>query len=165
MSKDKNNDGKLTPNELNENERQMLQGADLNNDGAIDRQELAAMGTGRGGARGNLNGNFAGGANGVGAGAGRRGNDTTMGRFFQYDKNHDGRLTADEVPPQAMGMLKGGDANGDGAIDAGELQAIAAKMGDRMKAWGTNNEANPNGGNPLAPGADNNRKRLPRNQN
>ncbi len=157
MAKDKNGDGRLTPDELNENERQMLQGADLNGDGAIDRQELAAMGTGRGEARGNLNGNLAGGANGAGA-AGRRGNEA-MGRFFQYDRNHDGRLTANEVPPQMMGVLRGGDTNGDGAIDAGELQAIAARMGDRMKAWGAG--AEPNAG---PPGGENNRKR-PRNQN
>ena len=88
MAKDKNNDGKLTANELTENERQMLQGADLNGDGAIDRQELAALGS-----------NNASGAAGIGPGIGpgmarsragsvangRRGNEA-MGRFFQLDR-------------------------------------------------------------------------------
>jgi hypothetical protein len=136
MAKDKNHDNKLTPDELTENERQMLQGADQNNDGAVDRQELAAMGN-----KGNANGpggNFANGGNGVGSG---RGNEA-MGRFFQYDRNGDGRLTADEVPPQAMGMLRGGDLNGDHAIDAAEMQAIIARLGDRAKVFGAGVDPN-----------------------
>lgn len=130
MAKDKNGDGRLTPDELAENEKQMLQGADLNGDNAIDRQELMAMGRKMNNTAG---GNLAGG-NGVGPAAGR-GNEI-MGRFFQYDRNGDGRLTADEVPPQAMGMLRGGDRNGDRAIDAAEMQAIIARLGDRAKAFG-----------------------------
>lgn len=157
MAKDKNQDGKLTADELNENERQMLQGADQNNDQAIDRQELMAMGN-----NGNANGpggNLAGGGNRVGMG---RGNEA-MGRFFQYDRNGDGRLTADEVPQQAMGMLRGGDLNGDRAIDAAEMQAIVARLGDRAKAFGA-------GADPNAKGADgtNNpsrNRRPPRDQN
>jgi len=159
MAKDKNNDGKLTPDELTENERQMLQGADLNRDGAIDRQELATMGQG-GGAQ--QPGNAVGATNGVGN-AGRRGGNEAMGRFFQYDRNHDGKLTADEVPAQAAGMLKGGDLNGDGAIDAGELQALSARMGDRMKAWGTGADPTANGNAANAANANDprNRRRPP----
>lgn len=157
MAKDKDQNGKLTPEELTENERQMLQGADQNNDGAIDRQELLAMGN-----KGNANGpggNFAGGGNRVGTG---RGNEA-MGRFFQYDRNGDGRLTADEVPPQAMGMLRGGDLNGDRAIDAAEMQAIVARLGDRAKAFGAGVDPNAKG----ADGTNNtsSNRRLPRNQN
>lgn len=156
MASDKNNDGKLTPNELTANEKQMLQGADQNNDGAIDRQELAAMGNGNNQLGNGQTAGVPGGANGRGV-QGRRGNES-MGRFLQYDLNHDGRLTTDEVPPQSMAMLKGGDLNGDGAIDAGEMQAIAARMGDRMKAFNA-------GVDPNAPaGAQGDRKR-PRNQN
>jgi Ca2+-binding EF-hand superfamily protein len=155
MLKDKNRDGRLTADELNVGETQMLQGADLNGDGAIDRQELAQIGKGQGGVPGGPGSNFAGGANG-GQGVGRRGNNEAMGRFFQYDRNRDGRLTADEVPPQAMGALQGGDRNGDGAIDAGEMQAIVAQMGDRAKAFGA-------GADPNAAGKDgNNRRRPPR---
>jgi hypothetical protein len=60
-------------------------------------------------------------------------------------------------------MLRGGDRNGDGAIDAGELQAIAARLGDRMKMLGAGVDPNAAAG---APGGDNepNRKR-PKNQN
>jgi Ca2+-binding EF-hand superfamily protein len=159
MAKDKNGDGRLTPEELNVGEMQMLQGADLNSDGAIDRQELAQMGKGQAGAAGRPGNNFAGGAN-AGPGLGRRGNNEAMGRFFQYDRNRDGRLTADEVPPQAIAALQGGDRNGDGAIDAGEMQAIAAQMGERAKAFGAGvdpNAADKDGA------AGNNRRRPPRN--
>jgi Ca2+-binding EF-hand superfamily protein len=159
MAKDKNGDGRLTPDELTENERQMLQGADQNNDGAVDRQELMAMANNRNMRNGVAGGNLAGGAGGLGAAAGRRGGNEAMGRFFQYDRNHDGRLTADEVPPQVRGMLQGADLNGDGAIDAGELQALAARMGDRMKAFGAGVDPNGAAG---APGENDplNRKRL-----
>lgn len=132
MAKDKNKDSKLTPDELTENERQMLQGADQNNDGAVDRQELAAMGNN---GNGNAGGpNFVEGGNRMGVGAGR-GNEA-MGRFFQYDRDGNKRLTPDEIPPQVRGMFRGGDTNGDGAIDAAEMQAIIAKMGDRAKMLG-----------------------------
>ena len=74
------------------------------------------------------------GANGAAntAFSGRR-NDAMAG-FLALDKNHDGKLTPDEVPPQMMGMLRGADLNHDGAIDAAEFAAVAQKMGDRMKA-------------------------------
>jgi Ca2+-binding EF-hand superfamily protein len=62
-----------------------------------------------------------------------RGNEA-MGLFLQLDKNHDGKLTRDEVPQQMMPMLSHADLNGDGAIDAQEFAVAAKKMGDRMKA-------------------------------
>jgi Ca2+-binding EF-hand superfamily protein len=162
MTKDRNNDGKLTPNELTNDEKQMLRNADLNNDGAIDRQELAAMGN-----NGGVPGGGYGGVSGVNGNpvAGRRGNEA-MGRFLQYDRNRDGRLTADEVPQEAVGALQGADSNGDGAIDAAEMQAAIAKMGSRAKAFAGGVDPNA-GGNPGAPGTTNprDRKRAPRNQN
>ncbi|HEX3599380.1 MAG TPA: hypothetical protein VHU84_04520, partial [Lacipirellulaceae bacterium] len=97
MANDKNKDGKLTPDELTDNEKQMLQGADANNDGAIDRQELMAYASNQNA----LNG--AAGAFNNAAGAGmvpgaRGGNNEAMAGFFRYDRNHDGKLTPDEVP-------------------------------------------------------------------
>ncbi len=151
MAKDKNKDGKLTPDELTENERQMLQGADQNGDGGVDRQELAALGnkgTGIG-----PGGNLAAGGNGAGIG---RGNEV-MARFFQYDRNGDGRLTADEVPPQMMGMLRGGDLNGDHAIDAAELQAIIARLGDRAKVFGAGVDPNAQSNNAVGGARSRNR--------
>lgn len=144
LAKDKNVDGKLTPNELTENERQMLQNADLNGDGAIDRQELAAVGAN------NAAGASAFGPGGVrpgGLGNGRGGNEA-MGRFFQLDRNRDGRLTNDEVPQQSAAMLRAADQNGDGAVDAAEMQLLHAKMGDRLKMLGTGADPNAPPGTP-----------------
>ena len=39
-------------------------------------------------------------------------------------------------------MLQSGDLNGDGAIDAGEMQALHAKMGDRLKMLGAGADPN-----------------------
>jgi Ca2+-binding EF-hand superfamily protein len=136
MAMDKNNDGKLTANELTENEKQMLQGADLNGDGAIDRQELAtayASRTGQGNA-------FGPGQNGQAFNG--RSNNETMARFFQADRNRDGRVTSDEVSASDKAMLQGADANGDGGIDAAELQAFSQRMGNRMRAFGAGVNAN-----------------------
>lgn len=83
-----------------------------------------------------------GGAPAVGA-ENRNINNEAMGRFMQYDTNHDGVLAPNEVPPQARAMLRGADFNNDGVIDAKELQEFARKMGERMKAF--NAGANPNG--------------------
>lgn len=83
-----------------------------------------------------------GGAGAGGPGAGR-GNEM-VARFMQYDRNRDGRLTPDEVPTQARAMLQGADLDGDGAISPAELQALSARMGERMRALGAG--AGTNGG-------------------
>ncbi|MCC7476039.1 MAG: hypothetical protein IT425_11640 [Pirellulales bacterium] len=146
MASDKNGDGRLTPEELSPNERQMLQGADLNEDGAIDRQELAARGAVLSALQGGPGGPGGFNRSGQGGGAGRNGGNEAMGRFFQYDRNGDGRLTPDEVPPQAQAMMGQADLNRDGTIDAGEMQQALARLGDRAKAWagGANPNAAPN---------------------
>jgi Ca2+-binding EF-hand superfamily protein len=82
---------------------------------------------------------------GPGAGADNRANNEAMARFMQYDTNHDGVLSPNEVPPQARAMLRGADLNGDGVIDAKELQEFARKMGDRMKAFSAGANANGQG--------------------
>jgi Ca2+-binding EF-hand superfamily protein len=85
---------------------------------------------------------------GPAVGAGNRNNNEAMARFMQYDTNHDGVLSPNEVPPQARAMLRGADFNNDGVIDAKELQEFARKMGERMKAF--SGGVNPNG--PGVPG-------------
>jgi Ca2+-binding EF-hand superfamily protein len=150
MASDKNGDGRLTADEVPDTIKPMLQGADQNNDGAIDRRELmGAMDRGRNAGPGN--GRFT--PDGAAALGGGRGNEN-MGRFMQYDANGDGRLSVNELPRQAVAMLQGGDQNGDGAIDARELQIISEKMNDRMRAY--------NAGDPNAKGGDRFNKR-PRN--
>jgi Ca2+-binding EF-hand superfamily protein len=162
MKYDKNGDGRLTADEVPPQMKQMLQGVDQNGDGAIDPQELTAAADnmrnrGAGGPGGRLNG----GQNGVAPGAGiRRGDNRVVGRFMQYDRNGDGRLTAEELPNEATAMLRGADSNQDGAIDASELQEAIAKMGDAARGLkvGPGNTRNQQFG----PGAENPARNRPR---
>jgi Ca2+-binding EF-hand superfamily protein len=74
--------------------------------------------------------------NGAGVGVGGANGEQSQGvkRFMQYDKNHDGKLTPDELPPEMSAMLRDADLNHDGAIDPRELKMAVEKMGDRMGA-------------------------------
>jgi len=119
---DKNGDGQLTPNEMPPQAARMFPQMDANGDGILTRDELnmAAVSMANqfgmmGGFPGGMNNNAGGGAQGL----------------MQYDRNRDGRLTADEVPPQLAGMLQAADQNRDGAIDMRELAAFA-QMGQQM---------------------------------
>lgn len=52
--------------------------------------------------------------------------------FQRLDKNHDGAVEKNEVPENARpafeSLLKRGDANGDGKLEAGELRKVAADL-------------------------------------
>lgn len=116
MANDRNGDGKLTADEVDARTAAMLQGADANGDGAIDRQELAAAAVNaRNGGAGGFTGQF--GATQV-----------NSGRLMDHDRNGDGKLTPDEVPPNMSGLIRGGDQNNDGALDAQELRLIQMRM-------------------------------------
>ena len=53
--------------------------------------------------------------------------------LMQYDRNHDGQLSTDEVPTQMMGMLRGADQNGNGKLDPQELQLIQQRIKERVR--------------------------------
>jgi Ca2+-binding EF-hand superfamily protein len=137
MENDKNADGKLSADEITDTVRPLIDGADQNADGIFDRAELTVhVQNMRNRAPGGA-GAFPGGPGGPGGFADRQidANQLTA-QLLRSDRNGDGRLTRDEVPPQAMGMLQGGDQNGDGAIDAREMQIIMRRMGNRARALG-----------------------------
>lgn len=119
MENDANKDGKLTPDEVPEPLARMLTGADLNADGAIDREELdKAMQTfrdrfGRGGPGGGFGGR---------GGFGAMDPDAMTKQFMAGDRNGDGVLSPNEVPPPALGMLRNADTNRDGVLDAREVR-------------------------------------------
>jgi hypothetical protein len=105
----------------------------------------------------NANANAAGADPAQGAAAGGGPQQQEAGRFMQqYDRNGDGVLTPDELPPQLAAALRDADTNHDRRIDPAELAAFAAKMGDRMRAM--NGVAGQGG----VPGDG---RRLPRNEN
>ena len=166
MQNDANGDGKLAAEEVPPQLQPMLATADQNGDGFIDPAELTT-------AMQNRRGQFPGGPGPWGGGPpGQRGPGgfnqpfdaaQMTGRLMQNDLDGDGKLSANEVPPQAMGMLRGGDQNNDGAIDAAELGAVMARMGERGRALNADAADGRNGERGRRRGPDNNRER-PRNQ-
>lgn len=145
---DANGDGVITTKELRKAVA-ALKKMDTDRDGNITLAEVNAQvmpagvggpGVGRGGQSGGRN-NFGGPA----GFAGRDGFEQQQigQQLMQNDRNGDGRLTPDEVPPQLRNSLRGGDTNGDGTIDDQELQAITQRMSERFR-----------GGRPLPPGFD-----------
>ncbi|QEG33962.1 EF-hand domain-containing protein [Bythopirellula goksoeyrii] len=129
MENDLNGDGLLTPDEVPEQMARMLTGADLNADGAIDREELGqamqAM-RGRGGP---------GGPGGFG-GRGMGGDPEQMTKqLMAGDRNGDGVLSPNEVPQQMHGMLADADTNGDGSLNAKELRQAMETARQRMQRF------------------------------
>lgn len=59
----------------------------------------------------------------------------------KFDRNGDGQLSADEVPMQMRGMMRGGDQNGDGRLSASEIANLQQRMNERIR-----------GDRPLPPG-------------
>lgn len=51
--------------------------------------------------------------------------------IFQGDRNGDGVLASNEISERFAPMLQGADTNGDGALDAQELQAVTKRMSER----------------------------------
>lgn len=56
--------------------------------------------------------------------AGGSGGPGSGGLLQNFDKNSDGRLSQDELPPQMAGRFASGDKNGDGFLDADEISAL-----------------------------------------
>jgi Ca2+-binding EF-hand superfamily protein len=142
---DKNGDGILSADEVPERMQRMLEGADQNGDGAFSREELTlGMENMRNRFRGGRDrGGFRGGQNAFGPGANGPGADPRTGQFLQHDVNNDGRLTYDEIPRAMRAAFQpGDDRNGDGAIDAAELQAVIARMGGGAQAIGAGGDPN-----------------------
>jgi Ca2+-binding EF-hand superfamily protein len=102
----------------------VLKQLDRNGDGMLTVDELFA-GRGRG--------------DGGGEGRGRGGSgvadeapaapptpDDLAATLMAFDKNHDGKLTKDEVPARFQGLFERADTNHDGVLTADEIKAAAA---------------------------------------
>ncbi|MHC4954956.1 MAG: hypothetical protein ACYTGZ_13810 [Planctomycetota bacterium] len=66
----------------------------------------------------------------VAQGGGRRNPDAL---FERYDKNGDGKLTADELPERAQRMIERMDKNGDGVLTKDEVSARGGRRGSDEK--------------------------------
>lgn len=133
MASDKDGDGKLSKSELPRHLVPMLKIADTNGDGALDRAELASVMRGSQSQDGGQGVPV--GFNKTGfPGQGGYGGDPRPGsNLSRYDRNGDGHLSADELPPQMRSMLRGTDQNGDGRLSPEEMQAIQQRMNERIR--------------------------------
>jgi hypothetical protein len=134
---DADGDGVISKRELRKAVA-VLRKLDRNQDGDITLEEanapLAQVGFGGPGTSGGFNG----GRSNFGGPAGFPGRDGVEQQQFSQqllanDRNGDGKLSPDEVPTQLRGSLRGGDTNGDGVIDAQELQLITQRMSERFR--------------------------------
>lgn len=131
MENDRDGDGKLSKSELPRQLESLLKSGDTNGDGALDRGELANAMQGLQPQLGMPTG--IGGGNGLRGQGGFNGDPRPGVNLSQYDRNGDGQLSADELPQQMRGMLRGTDQNGDGQLSAQEMQAVQQRMNERIR--------------------------------
>jgi len=117
LAMDRNGDGKLSADELPERMKPMLERADSNKDGFLDRGELQAMASQRQ-------------QPGPGGPEGGRPPGEFFGQMMERaDANKDGKLSGDELPPFLREQMEALDKNKDGGVDREELQSgMAARM-------------------------------------
>ncbi len=126
---DKDGDGMISKEEMPDGYgARMLENADKDGDGKVSKEEATT-------AMEDTRNHFRGGPGGGGPGnpGGGGGADNPQAMIQKYDKNGDGKLSAQEVPEQMKRMLQGGDANNDGLIDQAELAAVGQRMAERMR--------------------------------
>jgi Ca2+-binding EF-hand superfamily protein len=139
---DTNGDGKLDAKEIAAASEVLKKLA--NSEGVITREELLKTmpvpqaGGGFGG------GGSAGGFGSVAAGLSP---DAVIKRMIeQFDKNGDGKLQKDELPPRLQARFDELDTNHDGALDESELKAVLPQLMRRFQQGNAQND-----GNALAP--------------
>lgn len=115
MRFDENKDGKVSKEEVPERMRSFFDRMDPNNDGSIDQSEIDGMRS-----------RFGGGRERRGSDRGGRSRDRggRSGGFdvMRFDENKDGKVTKEEVPERLRSFFSRMDPNGDGVIDAKEIE-------------------------------------------
>ena len=131
MEGDKNDDGKLSKDEIPAQFIFILRGADKNTDGFVTREELKAFADQMEQRRGD------------GTGRGRPDAAQFAGRMFaDRDANDDGKLSGDEIPEQMASRLERIDTDGDGSVSRKEFDAMIRMRGGQGRPGG----AGPRGG-------------------
>ena len=132
---DGNGDGALSADELAA-ATESLKKLDRDGDGQLSPRELATTGGPPAGSRqdGNVRPN----------GNGRPGAEQLLARWKGFDKDDDGKLSADELPPLLKNRFDRVDSNGDGFADFDELRRAAEILaGQRGKRPGAGSDATP----------------------
>ncbi len=124
---DKNNDGKISKDEVPEQAWERLGKLDKDGDGAVSGEEAKA-GRPEGGRPG-----------------GPPSREEAAARFEKADKNEDGKLSKDEVPAEHWERLSKLDKDGDNAVSKEEMAAMAAMMRQRGEK-GPGGKGRPEGG-------------------
>jgi len=121
---DKNQDGKLTRDELPERTADRIMAADTDGDGTVTQAELEAGRERMGGRRGGL------------------GRTDPAQMFADLDKNQDGKLAKNELSERMAERMMAADTNGDGAITKAEFEAAwekrASERGQHGEPGGNN---------------------------
>ncbi len=114
---DTDGDGIISSKELR-NGMKALKALDTDKDGNITRAEAAAGAVAQA---------PAGGLNALPAGAAQ-----AVDAIMKNDKNGDGKLTRDELPPDQARNMQDVDANADGSLTRDELMAAAQRMQNQL---------------------------------
>ncbi|MDM8541569.1 hypothetical protein QUF90_10830 [Desulfococcaceae bacterium HSG9] len=138
MNFDADGDGKVSKEEMPKRmQDRLLQRADTNGDGAIDRQEVTKIAEGwkPGGPSGQNQGSQSRkSGQGRGGQSGQRrggsGGGDIIERVMNFDADGDGKVSKEEMPKRMQDrLLQRADTNGDGAIDRQEVTKLAEQMG------------------------------------
>ena len=144
---DTDDDGQVSADEL-ANAPAALAKLDTNGDGRITADELRPPGGLGGGPPGGLGGGPPGGWGGgppggwgggpPGAPRGGQAAEELVTRFVEYGENHDGKVSAAELPARMQGILMRADADKDGCATRDELLAMARtqSQGDGRREGG-----------------------------
>jgi Ca2+-binding EF-hand superfamily protein len=123
---DTNHDGKLDAKEIAAASETLKKMA--NSDGEITRDDLLKS-------MPNLAGGFGGGGAAGGLPAGEPNGEAILKRIMQQlDKNGDGKIQKDELPPRLQQRFDELDTNHDGALDETELKAILPRIARQLRA-------------------------------
>jgi Ca2+-binding EF-hand superfamily protein len=116
---DSNRDGVISADEIRHSP-EALRTLDKNGDGTLTRDEYSpnfgGRGPGREGGRGE----------GRGEGPPPDPSNELVQTLMGFDKNHDGKISKDELPERMQGMFDRGDTNKDGFLSPDEIRRMAA---------------------------------------
>ena len=130
---DADKDGVISAKEI-ENAAAALKTLDKNNDGKLTREELRPQFDGRGGPRGrrSFRGPGRPGDRQGDRGPGRPfGGEGFIERILRFDQNKDGKVSKDELPERMQRIFDRADTDKDGDLDKDELKKMAERFRQR----------------------------------